>query len=251
MNLDEKIDIAKKEYQRDGITSIPSVFSVAEVNLLRGAALMALSKPNPYYRQGKYLETKDNAFPALIFWPSLVEPYLNQIRMSPRLAQIVKSFLGPDVRQLNNQIYFRMPGDKDEFAWHQDVTFRIPRSAYPGIESAYLQTIVVVDEITEHNSPVEFIRGSQTMGEQDLASKVGVNWMLREFKRHGLKGEKWLGKPGDVMLWSVMTVHGSEANESQAMRMTYMNGFAKADACPQTWPYYLQGGDVQPLPSFV
>jgi len=240
-----------KEYDRDGIAVLPGVFSIEEVNRIRGAALMALSKPNPYYKQGKYLETKDDKFPALIFWPSLVEPYLNEIRMNPKLAEIVMAFLGPNVKQLNNQIYFRMPGDKDEFAWHQDVTFRNPRSAYPGIESSYLQTIIVVDEITLENSPVEFIRGSQTMGEHDLESKVGVNWMLREFKRHGLEGEKVLAKPGDVMIWSVMTVHGSEANESQAMRMTYMNGFAKADAAPNEWPLYLSDGEIQPLPNFI
>lgn len=245
--LAEKILEAEKEYQRDGIAVIPGVFKQREIDLLRGAALMALTQRNPEYHRGPYLETKwDGKFPALIFFPALVSPYLDSIRRDSRMVEIVRHFLGDDVKQLNNQVYFRLPGDGDEFAWHQDITFRKPRDQYPRIESSYLQTIIAVDEITMDNAPIEFIRGSQVMGEHELETKAGVNEMLRKFERHGLKGEKVLAKPGDVMIWTVMTVHGSESNRSKSMRMTYMNGFAKADSAPD-FPMYLINGNVQDL----
>lgn len=209
---------------------------------MRGAAYMALTKDNVEYPHD-YLETKGGKFPALSFFPCLVEPYLNEVRKDERLARIVREFLGDDVKQLNNQIYYRLPGDGDEFAWHQDVSFRIPREDYPSIETAYLQTLVVIDEITMENSPVEFIPGSHKEGEQNLLDRIGVNWMLRTFERKGLHGKKYLAKPGDVMIWSVLTVHGSEKNTSTLPRMTYMNGYARADAA-KDWPLYLKDGKV-------
>ncbi|SVE25403.1 uncharacterized protein METZ01_LOCUS478257, partial [marine metagenome] len=33
------------------------------------------------------------------------------------MQNLVRTFLGDDVRQINNQIYFREQGDLDTFAW--------------------------------------------------------------------------------------------------------------------------------------
>src|SRR5690606_31530900 len=99
-------------------------------------------------------------FPGLLFWPSSMSPHLSSVAKDERLSNIVQYFLGPNVRWLNNQIYYRESGDGDEFAWHQDITFRTPANKFSGIETKYLQTIIVVDEITEDNGAVEFIYGS-------------------------------------------------------------------------------------------
>jgi hypothetical protein len=40
-----------------------------------------------------------------------------------------------------------------------------------------------------------------------------------------------------------MIVHGSEANTSNLSRMTYMNGFCKADSV-SSYPDYLKNGKV-------
>lgn len=232
----------KKIYDEKGIVIIPGVFLKFEIEKMRGSAIVAINTPNEQYRH-KYLEIR-NEFPSLLFWPSFTNYYLNEVRKDQRIAEIVRYFLGDNVKQLNNQIYFRFPGDGDQFAWHQDVTFRKPKERYTDIESSYLQTIIAIDDITLENSPVEFIEGSQKWGEHDLTSKTGVNEMLRVFKRHGLEGKKYLCKAGDMVLWSVMTVHGSEPNNSDRTRMTYMNGFAKADSAFD-WPIYLKDGEVQ------
>lgn len=200
-----------------------------------------MNHPNSKYKH-QYIEKKGEK-PGLIFFPCLVEPYIDEIRKDSRLAKIAQFFLGDDIRQINNQIYFREAGDGDEFAWHQDICFRNPRERYPGIDQSYLQTIIAVDDITLNNSPVEFVPGSHKTGEHKLYGSADVTNMLRKFKRQGLKGKKYTCKAGDVMVWSVLTVHGSEKNESKGNRMTYMNGFAKADSALD-WPYYMKGGKV-------
>ena len=240
--MEEKLKQAKETYERDGIAIIPSVFTREECDEIRKAAYSAVEvRKNPKYRH-EFLQMSKN-HPALIFWPSLMSETLEKYRKDERLAEIVRYFLGNNVKQLNNQVYFRESGDGDEFAWHQDVCFRNPRTRYPGIETSYLQTIIAVDDIGLENSPVEFIPGSHTTGEHKIYGSADMTKMLRTFKRQGLKGKKYTANAGDVMIWSVMTVHGSEANESKGNRMTYMNGFAKADSALD-WGYYLKDGEV-------
>jgi len=229
--------------ERDGVARIPSVFQPSEVDRMRSAAYMALSHSRGGKNQLQVCRAAGYDSPGLLFWPVLASEYLNAVRCDPRLVDIVRQALGPDVKQINNQIYFRLPGDGDSFAWHQDHVFRKPDEDFPGIESGYLQTIIVVDEITEHNAPVEYIPGSHKSvfsGNPDQRSPG-----LRAFKREGHQGIRLTAKPGDVVVWSVMIVHGSEPNRSAMARMTYMNGFAKAE-CSRFNPVYLSGGKVVP-----
>ncbi len=228
-------------YHEHGIVRLPNVFTKEEVDKIRASALMSLRKP----LQLQERDVDGVVFPALLFWPAKEDAYLNQIRTDARLATIVKQFLGPNVKQLNNQIYYRLPGDKDQFAWHQDVTFRTPAHEFPGVEDKYLQTIIVVDPINEDNAAVEFIPGTHKQGDLGLIGRDGMQTGLREFKRLGKQGIKLYANPGDVLIWSVMIVHGSEENLSSTMRMTYMNGFAASDAAPN-YPMYLKDGDVVP-----
>ncbi len=146
-----------------------------------------------------------------------------------------------------------MPGDGDSFSWHQDVVFRQPYDEYTNIKDSYLQTIIVVDEITPNNGAIEYIPGSHKLGNLRLVHDDFSN--LRHFSREqirqlfpDLKEKVYLARPGDVMIWSVMIVHGSASNESSNMRMTYMNGFSRADAAVK-WPYYLRDGKIQSIDS--
>jgi ectoine hydroxylase-related dioxygenase (phytanoyl-CoA dioxygenase family) len=239
----EKLRAAKKAFDRDGVAVISSVFTREECDKIRGSALVALTKSNAAYPH-QYIEFRNPCFPALLFWPSLTHEYLDAIRKDERMANIVRFFLGDDVKQLNNQVYFRLPGDGDEFSWHRDIRFRKPKARYPGIQNAYLQTIIAVDDITVDNGAVEFIRGSHLGDDWDRADFDDDDTSVgRRFSRNNRRGTKYICNSGDVMVWSVMTLHGSERNRSDRMRMTYMNGFAKADAALD-WPHYLRGGRV-------
>ena len=211
-----------------GIELIPGVFSLAEVEKMRGQAYRALYQAKK--DKLNYLQEQDG-WPALLFWPSKTNAYLDQVRKDPRLVEIVQKHLGPKVRQVNNQLYYRFPGDGDSFGWHRDVRFRKHiRSA-----SDYLQTIIAIDEITEDNGAVEFVEGSHEGGPR---ADVDFNGDLRKFERAGIRGTKWTAKPGDVMIWRLDILHGSEENRSDRSRLTYMNGFCHADALDDGWPMY-------------
>lgn len=227
----------RKEFLEKGIIVIPSVFSSSECDEIKTQAYSVqdddiVKAGYPHNPSEKMYNKK-----SLIFFPSLCNDYLNSIRIDKRMVELVKEFVGDDVRQINNQIYFREKGDLDEFAWHQDTIFREPNIFNGFVESDYFQTIIAVDDICEENGAIEFIEGSHLEGHAARPPH------LREFIRGNKKGTKYTAKKGDVMIWSIMIIHGSERNNSNSDRMTYMNGFCKTRAA-NSYPHYLVNGKI-------
>ncbi len=231
---------AKKIYDFQGYVRIPGVFTKDEMLRLSGEAYAVLMTD-----AGKAQTQWRGARPALMFGPADMSDYIKRVSRDRRLQDIVTSFLGPDTRQLNNQIYFREAGDGDEFGWHQDVCFRTPPERFSNIESNYLQTIICVDEMNPQNGAIEFIPGSHKWEtNNNLVPRDNSERGLRTFNRGTWRGEKVKANPGDVLLWSVMTVHGSEKNTSTANRMNLMNGFCADSALVEkaAFPIYTKGG---------
>lgn len=210
------LEIAKRSYEEQGVCVIHGVFDKQEIDALRTLAWNSFKVASEAHIQYK------NGSPALLFSPKYLQKYTEAIR------PIVQSFLGDRVVQLNRQYYFRLPGDGDEFAWHQDISFRIPADKFRGIESGYLQTAIIVDKQTDKNGGIEFVIGSHKQGELNLIPRDGSEDGLRKYDNK-FSGVVFAAEPGDVMLWSVMTVHGSKQNNSDSYRSYYMNGFAKEE----------------------
>lgn len=226
------------EFYKNGVQVIPGVFSRDEMGELKDAAYKAQSIGNPQYPHN-FIEYTPSGSPAIMFFPALCNRVLDSYRIDERLTGIVRDILGDNVRQLNNQYYFRHAGDGDSFAWHTDRRFRTDESKYPNIGDGYLQTAIIVDDWTDENGAVEYIKGSHKQDFTELTN-------LRGFKRMSLQGEKIYPKSGDVAIWSVLVVHGSEQNVSTTSRNYYMNGFARAE-CAHEFPHYLKEGAVVAL----
>lgn len=203
LNTNDYVNICK----RDGFARIPNQFSKDEIDIMRAEALLAM-------RMAKDVEIR-YGFPTLMYFPP--SPYLQALSKDSRLLDIVRLYYGHDNFTLETQqYYFHLPGDPDEFAWHTDERFRL------GVKNRYLQTAIVVDDWTEENSAVEFIKGSH--------KKPFINVPeLRKFIRNGLKGTKLLAKSGDILTWSNTVVHGSERNIGNTPRAYYMNGYRSDD----------------------
>ncbi len=216
------LEMAKAIYDDKGYVRIPAVFSRHDCELIRLTA-QAGAKYRPQDVQWLRADT-----PAILFWPQNHDTAMYSYSHDKRLARIVAHFLGDNVRQINNQVYFRQGGDGDQFAWHQDIMFR-PKADFDGIEDNYLQTIIVVDAMTEESGAIEFIPGSHRRGDKHLF-KDERDPALRKFVRGPWRGEKAWAKPGDVIVWHPLTIHGSEPNTTKKPRMTYMSGFAAEQA---------------------
>ena len=234
------MQLFKETYKEKGIVVIPNVFTAEECAEIKRQAYSV--KDEEIKQAGYPHQPSETAYNkrSLIFFPALCNSYLNEIRTDKRMADLVREFIGEDVRQINNQVYFREAGDNDQFAWHQDIMFRESNIFNEDVEDDYFQTIIAVDDITEDNGAIEFIDGSHKMPIISAPSN------LRVFSRDGMQGKKYTATKGSVLIWSVLTLHGSEANTSAQDRMTYMNGFCRAKAANK-YPFYMQSGNVVPF----
>jgi ectoine hydroxylase-related dioxygenase (phytanoyl-CoA dioxygenase family) len=115
--------------------------------------------------------------------------------------------------------------------------FREPRNFNGDVVDDYFQTIIAVDDINVDNGAVEFIEGSHKWEYWPDPTK------LRVFTRGELEGTKYTAKKGSVLIWTVTIVHGSEPNQSNADRMTYMNGFCRSKSA-LAYPDYLIDGKI-------
>ncbi len=227
----------KRIYKEKGVVVIPNVFTDEECAEIKRQAYSV--KDQEIINAGYPHSPSETAYNkrSLIFFPAICNSYLNSIRTDERLVSLVREFIGDDVRQINNQVYFRESGDQDQFAWHQDIMFREPHIFNEDVEDDYFQTIIAVDDITEENGAIEFIEGSNGTPVMHPPSN------LRVFDRLGIKGTKYVAPKGSVLIWSVMIIHGSEPNQSNSDRMTYMNGFCRTKAANK-YPHYLINGNV-------
>jgi len=249
-----------KEYREIGFAVIKNVFTLEEVSAIRSEATLALMKVNELKKSGYQHSAVDirknshgNSYPAISFWPSLINEYLEKIRVDSRLVEIVTSVLGPDVKQLNNQFYFHLSGEEDSFEWHQDIMFRHPLDEYPRIveEDNYLQTAIIVDKFSEDVSPLYMVPNSYTLGDLKLLSREDgspnfsalrnlpdLGMPLRDYN---LAPQVLKAEPGDVAIWCSLTLHASCPGVNQGHRAYYMNGFAAARNA-RGWPEYTRDG---------
>jgi ectoine hydroxylase-related dioxygenase (phytanoyl-CoA dioxygenase family) len=219
----------KSIYEEMGVVRIPEYFSKTEIDVLRAQSFFSLRTARAEQIQWRGI------FPALLFGPAGMSSYRKDI------SPVIQNFLGDDVLQLVDQYYFRLPGDGDQFAPHQDISFRIPPEKFDRIESGYLQTAIIVDRMDEGNGGIEFVIGSHKEKDLGLIPRDGSEKGLRKYS--DLNGEIVVCDPGDLLLWSAMIVHGSRPNNSSRHRAYLMNGFAKAECVKSTeFHKYLIGG---------
>jgi ectoine hydroxylase-related dioxygenase (phytanoyl-CoA dioxygenase family) len=244
------------QMQKDGVVKIPQVFNHKEIeNLRRGIfeTLIQTTESRQYHDGGhiQWRHVDNKRWPALLFWPAVINEELRDFRHTVCFLEVVKKFLGPNVRQMSNQIYLRLPGDGDEFNIHQDFMFRREIVDVDIVLKSYIQTIVAIDPVNSSNGGIDFFLGSHKAGLLNLIEADRSN--LRKYeqsKREKLERDyrcvTFHLQPGDMLVWNLLVAHGSRENVSDRTRITYMNGFCDS-AASESWPLFLQDGNIVAL----
>src|ERR1700687_1191851 len=90
-------------------------------------------------------------------WAASFHAGLDRFRTSPELLPVAFALLGPDLRQITNQMHWKNPGDDVSFQMHQDCTFRKPDAAYRNLFRSFIQTAIAVDACAEANGCIQFV----------------------------------------------------------------------------------------------
>jgi ectoine hydroxylase-related dioxygenase (phytanoyl-CoA dioxygenase family) len=167
-------------------------------------------------------------------WTAWISPYLERLRRDPRYLALLEPFLGRDIKQVTHQIHWKPPGAKYTFyRYHQDARFRNAQ-AMKNLLYGSLNTGLAIDRQTAANGALRIIPRSHLHGYLGLSEDGPLMTGATpdaELARAGLDPHSVVTcemEPGDLLLWTLFTVHGSAPNTSREDRRFMINSYVRA-----------------------
>lgn len=165
-----------------------------------------------------------------IVWAGGCQPYLLAIGGDARLtvpcAQLLRSNA---MDHLLNQAHFKRPGDGVTFDWHQDIQHRDKGDGeWTDVNGSgsFVQTLIVLDEMTPDSGPLKFIPGSSKWGRVEFGEEA----------RDKPDAVTITAQPGDTLFFGPYTAHASFENTSDRYRRVLINGYASPGANRRVYP---------------
>ena len=232
-------------YWRDGYAVIRCLFSAHEMGEISAALDQLYAEGLAHgrcFRHGNLFYNVANdrdgvPLVRMVQWPSYHQKSLDRIRLDMRFAELLEPLIGRDLKQIINQVHWKVPGSLGDFAWHQDSKSRRPAEAFRNLANSYVQTGLAIDPHTPESGCLRFIPGSHLRGNLRMGSEthsLGAAMRDAELRAVGLSAGEAIDvmlEPGDLALWSPYLVHGSGTNRSNHLRRFYINGYVRAFDC--------------------
>lgn len=169
-------------------------------------------------------------------WTAWLSPLMEQMRRSAKYFSVLEPFLGADIKQITHQVHWKPPGAKyTSYRFHQDARFREGSIK----EFSHLQSTVTtglaIDRQTVENGALRIIPRSHRLGYLGLSDDGPImvgQTQDHELRRAGLDPSTMVTcemEPGDLLLWTLFTVHGSAPNVSDYDRRFMINSYVRAD----------------------
>ncbi len=244
--MPDAVNEAVERYREEGYAIVRGFFAAEEVRAIREAFdrhwAIGMSHRaswrhgNLFYRLGE--DANLGKVVKMVQWPAYEDALLESVRRDPRWLSLLRLLIGADIKQIINQLHWKPPGAAAaEFAFHQDVKSRRPRSAYRNLPDSYVQTGIAIDPHRAANGAMRILPGSRRLGEVRLGNmghSLGQKMADDALAAAGLDPSKVIDlelDPGDVALWNVFTIHGSGSNTTNGDRRFYLNGYVRAADC--------------------
>jgi len=178
-----------------------------------------------------------------VVWAAGSQPYLLDIGSDRRLTEPAAQLLGSkEMDQLLSQAHFKRPGDGVMFGWHQDIQHRDKGNGTwrdANGTGSYVQTLIVIDEMTPQSGPLQFIPGSSRWGRVDFGNHDYDSAEYEPVKPPQFREDDVVticAKPGDTLFFGPYTAHASFENTSSVYRRVLINGYAYPGANDRTYP---------------
>jgi ectoine hydroxylase len=258
------------QYERDGYLLLPPESLPAGVlDVVASVLPAALAEDSP----ARILE-RDGSTVRSVYGLHRSQPAIAELVRLPALLGAVRQLLGEEVYVHQSKINIKAPFAGDQWEWHQDYIYWLRSDGLP--KPTLINVAVFLDEVTEFNGPLTFIRGSHSEGLLDGSALDGMPqgyqeapaWVAtltanEKFQVHpsvieqlartnGLVSPK--GPAGSVLMFHPNILHCSAANISpfrRAMLMFVYNGVSNTPVTvPEQRPDFLADPDrvaLQPL----
>jgi hypothetical protein len=247
------------DFRRDGYAIVRGLFSADEIAAMAFAADQLRNEGIQHGRSFRHGNLFYDVVPGadgnpvvrLVQWASYHQPVLNRVRLDRRFAALLEPLLGPNLKQIINQVHWKTSGSLGDFAWHQDSRSRRPPSAYRNLADSYVQTGLAIDPHNPEAGGMRFVPRSHLRGDlgMDCSKKaLGAAPEDKALADVGLASADAIDlvlEPGDLALWSPYLVHASGHNRSSHRRRFYINGYVRAQDCDRgEWAFR----DGRPVP---
>jgi ectoine hydroxylase-related dioxygenase (phytanoyl-CoA dioxygenase family) len=187
-------------------------------------------------------------------WVAWMSPLFERIRRDPRVLAVMQPLLGADIRQVAQQIHWKPPGAtrRSGYRFHQDLRFRDRLDVYQDLMTSYINTGLAIDPATTDNGCLQVFPDSHKLGYLGLSDDGPImkgTTQAAELQAAGLDPARVVNlelEPGDLALWGLLTVHGSNANTSQHDRAFAIQSYVRASTS-QRGEWAFRGGESIPL----
>jgi ectoine hydroxylase-related dioxygenase (phytanoyl-CoA dioxygenase family) len=162
--------------------------------------------------------------------PSEVSDAYLQALSNSRMTQMVADLIGPNVKSHHNKINSKLPRSRVTVKWHQDFPFT------PHTNSDLVTALLMVDEVTSDNGPLEVAPGSHREGLHSLWHDERFTGAVAVEVAESLQGRavQATGPAGSVCLMHTCLAHGSKPNLTPLPRTLFICVYSAADAVPCT-----------------
>ena len=168
-----------------------------------------------------------------VVWAGGCQHYLLDVGSDARLTGPSAQLLADDAMDhLLCQAHFKRPHDGVVFGWHQDIQHRDKgNGTWTDVNGrgSFVQTLIVLDEMTPNSGPLKFMPGSSKWGRVDFEGEACPE--LRERDAVTI-----LAQPGDTLFFGPYTAHASFENKSDRYRRVLINGYASPGANRREYP---------------
>ena len=155
------------------------------------------------------------------------DAYLEAVQ-APRLVGAVADLIGANVKLHHCKINSKLPGTATLVKWHQDFPFT------PHSNDDLVTALVMIDDVTDENGPLEIWPGTHTGPIYDLwqggqftgAVPDDVSAVCQQ------NAKRCIGRGGSVCLMHTRLLHGSAPNNSSDPRTLFIAVYTAEDAIP-------------------
>ena len=136
------------------------------------------------------------------------------------LGDAVGDLLGSDAVELHHVTLHAKPPDKGApFPMHQDLPF------FPHVDNRYVDCLVHLNDADETSGCIKFLTGSHLNGKLEHITGAGTAPHLPTDEYRLEDAVSVPAKAGDVVLFTLWTIHGSAVNHSPDWRRLVRLGF--------------------------
>ncbi|MEV7283077.1 phytanoyl-CoA dioxygenase family protein [Streptomyces sp. NPDC093252] len=239
-------------YQSDGFVVLMNHFSEDEMEILRAALAQDCEVGGPCV-----VREADGRKVRALYASHLRHPVFRRLVRLDRLLSPARELAGEALYVHQLKVNVKQPFGGERWSWHQDYVVWRDVDGMPGPRA--VNVALFLDDMTEFNGPVIFLRGSHRLGTLENRPDggggrsdahvdpdeyaVGPGSLAELIAEHEMVSAK--GRAGSVVLFHPQIVHGSAANMSPGPRRLLIATYNPLDNAPRRRrdprPEYLVG----------